>query len=234
MTNVLSTLNLYSINLPPEMRAAKKSKACHACAKGKRRCDKSQPICGRCDELDLECRYPQRRRRPVDVQRLSLSNRIDSATLPDLDQLLAHADSLPQLESLDPRLPEGISPTNPSAIPIPSPSADSDWFLDPDSWIISHLPSNISPFSSVVFANYTCRLEAWLQQWANDGHNSFIHRQLYAESDLPQCMHDAYASIAVHNTRTDANDVVFQILDANAMSLVISQTSSADAELDTR
>ncbi|KAH6880539.1 hypothetical protein B0T10DRAFT_412129 [Thelonectria olida] len=197
------------------MRAAKKSKACHSCAKGKRRCDKAQPICGRCDELDLECRYPQRRRRrPQDptanhhrddgAQGLSTLNRLESPEPLDLDQLLGRP-------------------------------AQDHWFLGPDSWTISHLPSNVPPFSSAVFSNFTRGLNIWLKQWVDNGQNPFIHHQLYAESGLPKCMRDAYTSIAVHSTQTESNEaLVFQVLEANAGSLVTSHTLDTNPGLDTR
>ncbi|KAF4458846.1 hypothetical protein FALBO_14408 [Fusarium albosuccineum] len=47
------------------MGSASKLKACHACTSGKRRCDKAQPVCGRCDDKDIECRYPPTKRRRV-------------------------------------------------------------------------------------------------------------------------------------------------------------------------
>jgi hypothetical protein len=231
------------------MRATKKSKACHSCAKGKRRCDKLQPICGRCDELDLECRYPQsRRRRPEDpkanhdrdngVQGLPALNRLEPAELLDLDQLLEpstqdHAQA--QLDYLDPQLLEGIDSIDQLGLPKSATPANSEWFLSPDSWTISHFPTNIPPFPAAVFKNYTRVLNIWLKQWVDNGQNPFIHHQLYAESGLPKCVRDAYTSIAVHNTQTDSNEtLVFQILEANAKSLVTSQSADTSPELSTR
>ncbi|KAK1988897.1 hypothetical protein LZ30DRAFT_697931 [Colletotrichum cereale] len=40
-----------------------KQKACIACTESKRRCDKAAPSCSRCDDRDVDCRYPATKRR---------------------------------------------------------------------------------------------------------------------------------------------------------------------------
>ncbi|RSL49001.1 hypothetical protein BHE90_004958 [Fusarium euwallaceae] len=45
------------------MGSARKLKACYACTSGKRRCDKAQPTCGRCEDRDIDCHYPPTKRR---------------------------------------------------------------------------------------------------------------------------------------------------------------------------
>ncbi|KAJ4258057.1 hypothetical protein NW762_008197 [Fusarium torreyae] len=45
------------------MGSATKLKACFSCTNGKRKCDKAQPVCGRCNDRDIECRYPPTRRK---------------------------------------------------------------------------------------------------------------------------------------------------------------------------
>ncbi|KAK2010726.1 hypothetical protein LZ32DRAFT_362977 [Colletotrichum eremochloae] len=47
-----------------------KQKACIACTESKRRCDKGAPSCSRCDDRDIDCRYPvtKRRRPPLQPQ----------------------------------------------------------------------------------------------------------------------------------------------------------------------
>ncbi|KPM46332.1 hypothetical protein AK830_g213 [Neonectria ditissima] len=255
----------------PAMVSAKKPKACHACTNGKRRCDKMQPVCGRCDEKDVECRYPPTKRRRhhpeqvlnpspplplaataldevaleglvaddvfdfeqwsqpvIDWNELGLSHtqaedpmRVDHPGQAENTAQAAHSlpDASQELTSVDP--------------PGPSSSA---WFINPDSWMISHAPSNIPRFSSAVFVNYVRGLEAWLRQWTTHGHCPLIHRQLYADRGLPQVMRDAFASIAVHNTKTAQNEsLVYQVIEANAASLLRHQDScSSDTILDIR
>ncbi|RSL43644.1 hypothetical protein CEP54_015001 [Fusarium duplospermum] len=45
------------------MGSARKLKACYTCTSGKRRCDKAQPKCGRCEDRDIDCHYPPTKRR---------------------------------------------------------------------------------------------------------------------------------------------------------------------------
>lgn len=37
-----------------------RQKSCHACVKGKRGCDKRQPVCSRCKEKNIQCIYAKR------------------------------------------------------------------------------------------------------------------------------------------------------------------------------
>jgi hypothetical protein len=40
--------------------SASRQKSCYACVKGKRGCDKRQPICSRCEEKKIQCLYAKR------------------------------------------------------------------------------------------------------------------------------------------------------------------------------
>lgn len=44
----------------PEISSASRQKSCHACVKGKRGCDKRQPVCSRCEEKSIQCVYAKR------------------------------------------------------------------------------------------------------------------------------------------------------------------------------
>ncbi|KAF4949488.1 hypothetical protein FSARC_13472 [Fusarium sarcochroum] len=64
------------------MGSATKLKACYACTNGKRKCDKAQPVCGRCNDRDVECRYPPTRRKRLHTPA--------AATNPPLSDAISH------------------------------------------------------------------------------------------------------------------------------------------------
>ncbi|KAH7120457.1 hypothetical protein EDB81DRAFT_814263 [Dactylonectria macrodidyma] len=243
------------------MRSTKQSKACGACTSGKRRCDKAQPMCGRCDEKGIECRYPPTKRRKNQLHAIRGHGLNESSVdgtprtsglanpegqTPDdllfdldhwIDPVVTWNDLLPSQPPLDyinaDASKELIHPdtAGPSTNTAPLTSS---WFRHPGSWTISHTPSTIPCFSSAVFSDYSRNLEAWLCQWVANGHNPFIHRQLYADSGLPQPMRDAYASITVHSSKTRHNEaMVYQIMEANAATLLDSHCG-VGTFLDTR
>ncbi|KAH7139785.1 hypothetical protein B0J13DRAFT_448072 [Dactylonectria estremocensis] len=195
------------------MRSTKQPKACGACTGGKRRCDRAQPVCGRCDEKDIECRYPPTKRRRNQLH-LIRGHGLNGSPV----------DGTPHVEGL--ANPEGQTPDNLMfdldhwIDPVINWN-DFSWFRHPGSWTISHVPSTIPCFSSAIFRDYSQNLVTWLSQWVATGHNPFIHRQLYADSGLPQSMRDAYASITVHSSKTHHNEaMVYQIMEANAATLL--------------
>ncbi|KAF7555273.1 hypothetical protein G7Z17_g2281 [Cylindrodendrum hubeiense] len=247
------------------MGSTKKSKACCACTNGKRRCDRAQPVCGRCDEKDTECRYPPTRRRKHHLQGIQghVLNEspggpcdgtqdaqevaaLDSGVSDDVFDLQHWAGPVvdwndllplqPQLEYLDADASRKLVSFDAGELANNPGPLTSSWFCHPGSWAISHCPTTTPSFSSAVFNSYWRTLESWLTQWVTEGQNPFIHRQLYADSGLPRSMRDAYASIAVHDTKGPRNDtLVYQIVEANAASLVSSQDAcEASPVLDTR
>ncbi|KAI0522054.1 hypothetical protein F5B22DRAFT_457186 [Xylaria bambusicola] len=67
----------------------RRQKACIPCAESKRRCDKQLPACRRCIEKDLDCAYPQPRKRRRDpgtaheTQAIPTSGHTESLVLPE-------------------------------------------------------------------------------------------------------------------------------------------------------
>ncbi|KAF9875882.1 mnng and nitrosoguanidine resistance protein [Colletotrichum karsti] len=83
------------------------------------------------------------------------------------------------------------------------------WFLLTTSWNIEYQnnpPSAIPP--AAVFTNFVRGLQSWLTCYLRKGHNPFIHRHLYSDENIPRCMQDAYAAIAVSQTITPDNEHV--------------------------
>ena len=62
------------------MPAAPRRKACLPCAASKRRCDKGVPECQRCLDRDVDCAYPQPKRRRRDVANQTAVTRTLEAT----------------------------------------------------------------------------------------------------------------------------------------------------------
>ncbi|KAM5349881.1 hypothetical protein ACJ41O_006386 [Fusarium nematophilum] len=279
------------------MRSARKLRACYPCTKGKRRCDKAQPACGRCQEMDIECRYaPVRRRRAVMPEEISANDQFQATVgedalgsagpgfADDVDSLVdiqqwttglvdlvpVHDMAEPQPHMLNdppmardqpsPTLPEAPDPLStrppepqdlallqphPHTTSITSSAAKTSFFLRSDSWAIRHLSINCPGFSSSVCLNYVRGLHCWFTDWVTSCHSPFIHRQLYADTGLPQPMRDAFMSITAHNTRTPENeDVVDEMLECNVSALLksypeaclggVEPKGDAASNLDTR
>ncbi|EFQ34770.1 hypothetical protein CGRA01v4_08144 [Colletotrichum graminicola] len=148
-----------------------KQKACIACTESKRRCDKGAPSCSRCDDRDIDCRYPATQRRRHLQRQGPFPD--PPAQQPDLnmmaDTLIIDAASLatgawsmpwtgldfapsPQAASgfAAPQLLPARSPPQPTTQthipqhakkPVASSLAESKWFLAPSTWRIDHCPT---------------------------------------------------------------------------------------------
>jgi hypothetical protein len=63
-------------------------------------------------------------------------------------------------------------------------------------------------------------VEEMLRSWVTGGYNSFIHRRLY-EKGMPQCIQDAFTTLAAYNARTPAvTDTILKIAEERANTLV--------------
>ncbi|KAK1570234.1 uncharacterized protein LY79DRAFT_570126 [Colletotrichum navitas] len=148
-----------------------KQKACIACTESKRRCDKGAPSCSRCDDRDIDCRYPAtQRRRHLQRQgpfpeppapQPDLNTMADTLTF-DAASLVTGAWSMPWT-GLDfapspqaasgfaaPQLLPARSPPQPTTQthipqhaknPVASSLDESKWFLTPSTWSIEHYPT---------------------------------------------------------------------------------------------
>ncbi|KAK2060397.1 hypothetical protein LY76DRAFT_416427 [Colletotrichum caudatum] len=147
-----------------------KQKACIACTESKRRCDKGTPSCSRCDDRDIDCRYPvTKRRRPPQPQgplpdplvQQPAPNALTDTLEFDAPSLEAGIWSMPWT-GLDfaptsqlawgftaPQFPPAKSPPQPttqthtpqhSTSSVASSLAESKWFLAPSTWRMDHCP----------------------------------------------------------------------------------------------
>ncbi|CCF42807.1 hypothetical protein CH063_12700 [Colletotrichum higginsianum] len=104
-----------------------------------------------------------------------------------------------------------------------------NWFLQSPSWTIvfQRSPPNSVP-PAAVFTNFVRGLQSWLVRFLHRGHNPFIHRQLYSETTLPQCMQDAYAAVAIVQTVTPDNEHVVDAVSNSFVLNLLAAHSTAD------
>ncbi|CAF3501017.1 unnamed protein product [Fusarium graminearum] len=222
------------------MGSVTKVKACFSCTIGKRKCDKAQPACGRCDDRDVECRYPRtKRKRPhmsttgSEYASPSTVNEASPAQadtfLPSFPSNLVNPQewtrSLGNLSTLvTPGLQhdtEGSTSTN--------QEDPTHFFLKPDSWIIQHIPFTTPTFSNSVCMNYIKGIHEFFSDWVSNGHSSFMHRQLYADSGYPVAIQDGFACITLHNAKTLSNeDIVDEIISTKLSALLKSYPRTDD------
>ncbi|KAI1089669.1 hypothetical protein F5B19DRAFT_361206 [Rostrohypoxylon terebratum] len=208
------------------MPAFPRRKACIACADSKRRCDKQLPEYQRCLDRDVDCVYPEpkrRRRDPFILQTqagegLSLHNYTGVDTL---DESLNYGDwgsigigdvdlNVPLLDAV---IPYTSTPT------LPEPSCP--WFLQDETWVMQHNSDQAACMTFAELEPFIRTVEEMLQNWVGHGHNSFIHRRLY-EKGMPTCVQDAFTTLATYNSRTPAmKETILQIAEERSSSLAL-------------
>ncbi|KAF6827749.1 RNA polymerase ii mediator complex component [Colletotrichum musicola] len=236
------------------MARPSKQKACLACTSSKRRCDKGTPSCTRCEDRDIDCRYPPAKRRRRDQQRPT----IDAAASVEPTVITTSSTAAPaaDLFALDagalsfnlwnttpwtdiPLLP---SATNPQQRYTPPPPAEnplsrrrdiieavtrSTWFLTPSSWTISHRNTRVNDvYPARALTNFTRAMQSWILRWVTDGHNPFIHRGVYASPNpFPPLLQDALAMASLYHHSTPQNETIVQrVLDEKVSAMITSQT----------
>ncbi|OLN89024.1 hypothetical protein CCHL11_06090 [Colletotrichum chlorophyti] len=104
-----------------------------------------------------------------------------------------------------------------------------DWFLRRPSWNIAyHYTPPCSAPPAAVFTNFVRGLQSWLVRFLRMGHNPFIHRHLYSETTLPQCMQDAYAAIAISQTITPENEHLVDTTTSGYILSLLAANSAAE------
>lgn len=217
-------------------------KACFACAGSKRRCDKQLPECQRCLDRDVDCVYPQpkrRRRDPiahdsqtellpalpnnVDVDALGSAldfGEWDAAGAVDLDASLSdvmvpYIPTLPAPSATVPSAQPGIGLESGDISSTPCP-----WFLRDETWVLQHSNQEPACVTVVELEPFVCAVEEMLQCWVREGHNSFIHPRLY-DHGMPKCLQDAFTTLAAYTNRTPAvTGTVLRIAEERSSELV--------------
>ncbi|KAF9772535.1 hypothetical protein IL306_009756 [Fusarium sp. DS 682] len=240
------------------MGSATKLKACYTCTNGKRKCDKAQPVCGRCHDRDVECRYPPTKRKRLHSSATAAGDGGESQTrlsvgpaslaqLPfptannALIDLNEWAGSLGNWSALPTAELQDDSPANTSSSATVSNQRDpTEFFLRPDAWAIRHIPFTTPSFSNSVCMNYIRGVHEFFTEWVTNSHSPFIHNQLYADAGLSPAMQDAFTCIILHNSKTSANETIIdEVLESKASTLLKTYChgnapSDARASLDIR
>jgi hypothetical protein len=130
--------------IPDKMPTTLRQKACLACTKAKRKCDKALPECERCVEYDIECVYPERHRRRRDRPPPATENPADAleSTLSNIEPSAERSEFVSGLLSRNAHVfpPPTITPTT-SAVEL------TNWIGSVD---LGSLPPTASPICAVL------------------------------------------------------------------------------------
>ncbi|KAH6988844.1 hypothetical protein BKA56DRAFT_574754 [Ilyonectria sp. MPI-CAGE-AT-0026] len=214
-------------------------KACRECAKAKRTCDKRMPSCQRCSARSLDCQYSTVRRysrappasaRP---ERISPSN----ALVPHVHvqhpylQVPRRQVGLYNTARVHP-LTDPPTANSPTATPV----TYTLWFLELETWAIDNVGTSTCRFNpdpipvSMGVKSWNSSVAGWLRQWVEEGCNPFIHKQLYLDTPLPQCLQDAWLTLTAYSCKTAQNEhIVMNIIEDRANSLLQAQIHDDDS-----
>ncbi|KXH32605.1 hypothetical protein CSIM01_07970 [Colletotrichum simmondsii] len=239
------------------MARRSKQKSCFACVEAKRRCDQSLPACSRCLDKEVICTYPTVRRSRQAPISSHVSSRLGTgwdieASWPGsgidnigvvLDEALFAPVSAPgpaaNIAATTMTTTSSSSTSSAAISQITSdgasgpdvPNAEGlNWFLQSTSWTIDYqreAPVSIPP--AAVFTNFIRGLQSWLVRFLHKGCNPFIHRHLYSETTMPQCIQDAYAAIAIAQTITPDNEHVVDAVSSNYIMTLLAANSADEA-----
>ncbi|KAH7126071.1 hypothetical protein EDB81DRAFT_910894 [Dactylonectria macrodidyma] len=226
-----------------------KQKACFACVKAKRCCDRTLPSCSRCLDKEVDCVY-QRRPQPGRTgfhttvglihggPQASSSGLREQGIIPGVQTgteehsgLLIHPAASTHLacETLSSFSAPFQSPGIPSSGNLEVLSAGQlasypeglGWFLQPSTWTVgNHYQPPATMPTGPVFSNFIRGLQSWLSRFFRTGHNPFIHRHLYG-STMPQCMQDAYSAISISQNVTQDNEHIIDDICSNHISTLM-------------
>ncbi|KAL8941177.1 MAG: hypothetical protein Q9216_002406 [Gyalolechia sp. 2 TL-2023] len=217
------------------MPAAPRQKACIACADAKRKCNKQLPECQRCLDRDVDCLYPQPKRRRTEpfAQTEELHVLQNSTEANDLGSLNFGAWGGSRAPDLDIPLPEETIANIPTLwAPVAGPSAQEfmlqssnisstpcPWFLQDETWVMQHSNQEPDCVDDVQLEPFIRAVEEMLQSWVRNGHNSFIHPRLF-EKGMPTCLQDAFTTLAAYTDRTPAvKEIILQIAEERSIAL---------------
>ncbi|RBR12221.1 uncharacterized protein FIESC28_08707 [Fusarium coffeatum] len=227
------------------MAPVAKVKACFPCSSGKRKCDKAQPACTRCNDRDVECRYPPTKRKRPHASATDVSNSPNisnsnegPSTLTNIAFPSSATDLVDPQEWIRSLGTLGAPQDDSSSSSVSTSQRDAThFFLKPDTWIIRHIPFTTPTFSNEICMNYVRGIHDFFDEWVTNSHSSFMHRQLYADSGYPAAIQDAYACVALHNVKNAANEnAIDDILAAKMAALLKSypENDISSGSLDIR
>ncbi|KAI5459008.1 hypothetical protein BGZ63DRAFT_269964 [Mariannaea sp. PMI_226] len=196
-------------------------RACSACSKAKRKCDKQLPSCQRCQDKNIKCNYSAQPSVFVYGVDIDQSHGGDSmanmsveayALCPNSELNLLGGDIL------------GITDMSPGVLHPSMADLQSAWFLTPETWTVHERESvSLSAATPTVLHRMIRKTQAWLQEWVCTGSNAFIHSQLY-KTQLPGCIQDTFMAASSYLSRTpETEEMIFRIIDERSCQLVRSK-----------
>ena len=208
------------------MPAIPRPKACVSCAESKRKCDKQFPECQRCLDRDIDCAYPQPKRRrrdtiPHESQTGQLPTSQDYANLSTLETNLETWDwgdlDTFASDAITPYIPTQSAPVNdPSSRELALESGNNSgksfpWFLQDETWVLQRGDQEPPLVTDAEMEPFISAVKEMLQTWVKSGWNGFIHRRLY-DKGMPTCIQDAFTTVAAYTSQTPAmKETVLQI-----------------------
>ncbi|KAL7904771.1 hypothetical protein GGI35DRAFT_462632 [Trichoderma velutinum] len=211
------------------MAAPFELRACNACAKSKRKCDKQILSCQRCKDAGIDCVYPPPKQSSyVLLNDCTLSN--ETSGLPKSSRGILEYGVI-DITTLSPAV--DLSVPSHQSFSAHSPSS---WFLSPETWKIEPYPIHINPdmnlFSSSMLKRYVSIIQHWLKNWVTSGSNPFIHSHLY-RTRFPACVQVAYTTLSAYINRTETNsEIILRIIESQAKELLINLGIGADDALE--
>lgn len=199
------------------------SKACFACAKGKRRCGRQIPRCGRCESRGISCDYradktfslpprqPDETRASPPRTNIVLDMPLDGA-ISDT-QFDLSGDTMPIDDFFPLTFDTTAIPSPPSFTNLASKGTSLPWYLESSSWNIEHVPPSeyTTPFCNTVLREHIEHIQEWQARWVNTGNSPYIHRHVY-KFQLPRCIQDAYTTLSTYMNRTPENRGIIELL----------------------
>lgn len=212
--------------------APRRQKACKACAESKRKCDKKLPECQRCLDRDVDCHYPELKKRRRNVkQPEELAGFRNHANADALANSLDFVDwNTDEVTDLDVPVSEVTFPPLPGSVAGPPSqrfvlagdnlsTTPCPWFLREETWLLQHTKQEPGCVDDVHLEPFIRAVDEMLQSWVKNGRNSFIHRRLY-ESGMPTCLQDAFTTLAAYINRTSAaEEIILQIAEERSSAL---------------
>ncbi|KAK5046370.1 hypothetical protein LTR84_008171 [Exophiala bonariae] len=232
------------------MPSTLRQKACLACASSKRRCDKQLPECQRCLDRDVDCAYPQRKRRLrstitdegtmtpsyVEPNHNEVQEEVgsdvqvygDALDFTTWDELVSAnlGVTLPD-EWVADVLGSQADSSNLALEPYhnetdPGPKSVLPWFLQESTWTMQRTPHEPEGPVDIDLHLFIRTVEDMLTAWATNGHNGFIHRRLY-QYNMPTCVQDAFTTLVAYtNCNPAVKDTVLQIAQ-DRLSMIVLQ-----------
>ncbi|KAK4119648.1 hypothetical protein N657DRAFT_581301 [Parathielavia appendiculata] len=204
-------------------------KTCIQCAKAKRKCDRTSLSCLRCRERGMRCVYPSRL--------IFRDGSEPTVAAPDTAEVGRDSDRASNRALL---MGTCSSPTYPpladavqepgnhvSFTDVIETTLSSRWFLHPQTWIRQHgwaTPQYELPVSEKSLPHFISKLKRWADDWVRDGHSPIMHRLTY-EGYTPECVEDAYTSLAAYNAASpSAKPTALRVIESRVNKLLISQT----------